>query len=358
MNDLWKPNKQRLFATLNGEIPDRVPTFEVLIEARNVNAILGRDVGSTMAASRGASDADVYLAPPMDPKDYIEVNNYTGQDSLVLESLWAPFKIEDEDGKLHSIEHGYAKSWEDLDKIILPDWNLDILPRKQYLEEYVKAAKETDMAVTYMTGAFYQYCYQFLVGFQDFCALIYEDRELLEKIMDLTLDYYIKITEVAINAGVDILFFADDVAYKTGTFVHPAMFKELWFPRMKKLINMAREAGLPVLFHSCGNLNSILDSVICELDIDCLYPIEPYSMDIYKIKPQYENKFCIAGNLDIAGPLALGTPEQAYEAAKRLITALKPNGRYIFASSHSITDDIPPENYAAALQALRNYGIY
>ncbi len=358
MSDVWKPNKERLLATLRGEIADRIPTFEVLVEERNVDAILGRKVGSTMAASRGASDADVFLAPPMDPKDYIEVNKFTGQDSLVLESLWAPFKIEDETGKLHSIEHGFVKKREDISKVIVPDWELDIAPRKKYIEQYVAAAKQENMAVTYMTGTFFQYCYQFFVGFEDFCAMVYEDRELLQDILNLTMEYYTKMTEVAINAGVDIMFFADDVAYRTGTFVNPSLFKELWFPHMKKLIDMTKEAGLPVMFHSCGNLNDIMDDVICELGIDCLYPVEPYSMDIYKIKPKYEKDFCIAGNLDIAGPFATGTAEEAYEEAKKLIVALKPGGKYIFASSHSITDDIPPENYAAVLQAVRDYGIY
>ncbi len=358
MSELWKPDKNRLIATLRGEIPDRVPNFEVLMEERNVDAILGRKVGSTMAASRGASDADVFLPPPMSAKDYIEVVNYTGQDSLVLESLWAPFKVEDEEGKLHSAEHGVVKSWEDLDKIILPEWERDIIPRKKYLEEYVEAVKGTNIGVTYMTGTFFQYCYQFLVGFEDFCAMVYEDRELLETIMDTAMDFYVKMTEIAINAGVDVMFFADDVAYRTGTFMNPQVFKELWFPRMKKLIDMAKEAGLPVMFHSCGNLNDIMEDVIAQLGIDCLYPVEPYCMDIYDIKPRYESQFCIAGNLDIAGPFAFGTPEEAYDAAKELIFRLKPNGRYIFASSHSITDDISPENYNAVLKALHDYGVY
>ena len=112
------------------------------------------------------------------------------------------------------------------------------------------------------------------------------------------------------------------------------------------------------MFHSCGNLTYILDSVISELGIDCLYPVEPYSMDIYDIKPRYQDRFCIAGNLDIAGPFANGTPEEAYDEAKKLISTLKVGGKYIFASSHSITDDIPPENFSAVLRALHDYGVY
>ena len=136
------------------------------------------------------------------------------------------------------------------------------------------------------------------------------------------------------------------------------MFEELWLERMQKLVKMGKDAGIPVIFHSCGNLNGIMDTVICKLGIDCLHPIEPYSMDIDAIKSEYQDQFCIAGNIDIAGPLAFGTPDEAYREAEKLITAMKPGGKYIFASSHSITNDIPPENFDAMLRALREVGVY
>ena len=42
--DLKKPNIERLLATMRGEIPDRVPNYEILIEARNVESQWSRDV--------------------------------------------------------------------------------------------------------------------------------------------------------------------------------------------------------------------------------------------------------------------------------------------------------------------------
>ena len=80
---LRKPDKDRTTAALLGQIPDRVPHFEVAIEDKVVKAILGRDVGSTLAASRGASDA--FFSPPMNPKDYVDIVNFTGQDVIGFE---------------------------------------------------------------------------------------------------------------------------------------------------------------------------------------------------------------------------------------------------------------------------------
>ena len=70
--DLKKPNKERLLATMRGEIPDRVPHYEILLEARNVKAILGKDVGTTMAASRGTT-ADALYARPLAAEYFAQI---------------------------------------------------------------------------------------------------------------------------------------------------------------------------------------------------------------------------------------------------------------------------------------------
>ena len=42
-NELKKPNIERLLTVMKGGIADRVPNYEILLEARNVKALLGRD---------------------------------------------------------------------------------------------------------------------------------------------------------------------------------------------------------------------------------------------------------------------------------------------------------------------------
>ncbi|MGI6113867.1 MAG: uroporphyrinogen decarboxylase family protein [Mahellales bacterium] len=354
---LRKPNIERLITVLKGGIADRVPNFEILIEDRNVTALLGRNAGNTLGASRGAGD-DAYVTPPMDPKDYIELCNIIGQDAIGIEALWTPVKYRDDKGDLHIINDGRIKTWEDAEKMVKPNWELDYAPRKRYIEEYVRAVKGTNIGVAFMVGCFFQACYQFICGFNDFLLMIYQDREFAEYMLDVCVEYYVKMVDIAVDAGIDVLYFADDIAFHSGTFVRPDIFKEIWLPRALKIMEPAKAKGLPIMFHSCGNLNGIMDSIITEMGIDCLNPIEPYSMDIFEIKEKYQDKFTISGNVDIAGPLAFGTPEETSKVVRELLERLKPGGKYILTSSHSITNDIPPENYRAMLDTLFEYGVY
>jgi histidinol-phosphatase (PHP family) len=61
-------------------------------------------------------------------------------------------------------------------------------------------------------------------------------------------------------------------------------------------------------------------------------------------------------DLDLAGVLARGTPEEVRADTREHIEALAGNGGYIVASSHSITDDVPPENYRAMIETAWRSG--
>ncbi len=358
MNDrLRKPDKERLLTTLRGGIPDRVPCFEILIEPKNVHALLGKDVGSTMAASRGATD-HVGVAPPMDPADFMEICQMVSLDAMTLEALWTPLKYRDDKGELHVVTDGRINDWESLEKAIKPDYLTDIKPRREIIRSYVEAARGSGIGVDLCVGAFFQCCYYFLCDFSEFLLKFHQDLSFVETMFDICVDYYTQVIEVGIEEGIDFLFLADDIAYKAGTFVAPGLFREVWLPRVQKLVKLGKEAGLPVMFHSCGNLNAIMDDIIMKMGIDCLNPIEPYSMDIYDIKKRYGGRLTLSGNIDIAGPLAFGTPEEVREDVRTHLERLMPGGHYILSTNHSVMDDVKPENYRAMIETCLEYGVY
>ena len=48
-----------------------------------------------------------------------------------------------------------------------------------------------------------------------------------------------------IKEGIDFLFVADDIAYKSGLFIQPAIFKPMWLPKLKRILEPLR------LFYLC-----------------------------------------------------------------------------------------------------------
>ena len=54
----------------------------------------------------------------------------------------------------------------------------------------------------------------------------------------------------------------------------------------------------------------------------------------------------------------MGTPEEVRQDTRIHIEALGPGGGYIVGSSHSVTDDVPPENFQAMIEATWEFGRY
>lgn len=354
---LMRPDIERLKTAIRGGTADRVPNFEICIEARNVESILGRRVGSTMAASRGVSPGGS-CSEPMDPLDYIEICRRVGQDAIGIEAGWVPFKSEDDAGNLHLVNDGRIKSLEDFEKVKKPSWELDYKPKFEQLKRYKSALQGTGIGLFFAPGCLFQGCYQFLIGFDDFFEKLYSERHFVEIVLDSCLEYYLRVTELALEVGIDLLWIGDDLAYKSGSFIDPEIYRSIWLPRMRKLVELGRQADIPIVFHSCGNVTNLIENVILELKIDCLNPIEPYCMNISDIKQRYGKRIAISGNIDIAGPLAMGTPDQVKEMVRAHVEKLKPGGGFVLSSSHSITDDIPPENFRAMIDAVIEYGEY
>ena len=110
--------------------------------------------------------------------------------------------------------------------------------------------------------------------------------------------------------------------------------------------------------HSCGFVEPLLPDMV-DAGIDCLDPIDPGAgLDLATIKRSHGGRICLKGNVDCAGVLPSGAPDEVAAATRECIEAAEANGGYILSSSNTIHRGVKPENYRAMLQALREYGKY
>ena len=121
-------------------------------------------------------------------------------------------------------------------------------------------------------------------------------------------DYFAELVRRAIAEGVDIVFLADDFAYNKGLFVEPRRFERLWRPHFDRIVEPAREAGKPILFHSDGKIDDAVEMLL-DMGVDCLNPMDPSGIDYRDYKRRYGHRVSLSGNIDITWPLVRGTPE-------------------------------------------------
>jgi len=352
-----QPNVERILASFEHRKTDRVPNFEILIEDKHASRLLGRTVGHTLGSAKGASE-DEYVTPPMAVQDYIEICQLIGQDAVGMEALWAPLKRRDGNGNLRIITDGSIHTWEQLEQVIPHSRELDIEPKRQYLREYVRACRGTGIGTTIMTVAPIMTPYQFIIGFEEFMVKLITDPDFVEKAISMCMDYYMDIVRMACEEGVSWIYIGDDIGGKGGLLMGPKFSRKYAIPCYERIVNLCNGYKVPVTLHSCGNAVDVIPDLI-DIGIVMYNPVEPTSgADIYEVYKKYGDKICLSGNIDIAGVLAFGTPAEVKKDVKEHVERLGASGGYILTSSHSITNDVPFENFMAMIAAGHQYGQY
>ncbi len=110
-------------------------------------------------------------------------------------------------------------------------------------------------------------------------------------------------------------------------------------------------------FHCCGNLDKVIPWLI-QMGFAAVQPVQPTCNDIYALKSRYAGRLCLIGNIDVAGCLSFGARDDVIREVRQHIDLLAGDGGYVCGSSHSITASVKPENYAAMVEAIIEYGIY
>ncbi|MHA1111899.1 MAG: uroporphyrinogen decarboxylase family protein, partial [Promethearchaeota archaeon] len=136
----------------------------------------------------------------------------------------------------------------------------------------------------------------------------------------------------------------------------PKDFKELFAPRLKKIVDAGHKHGMKVIMHSCGNLNLLWEDLV-STGIDALHPLEPTArMNLVELKRKTPNLTFI-GNVS-PQDLQDKDPEFIRDYTKKLMTEAKVDGRFMLSSGHSINPAVNLENYLAMRETHEKYAKY
>lgn len=354
-----EPDKGRLIATYRGEKTDRVPNFEILIEDQHVTKILGREASNTLSVggdvAKGADKTEGEIRP-MYPRDYIEVCKVIGQDCILLECLWTPIQQKKPDGSISWFFDKSFKSREDLKRVIWPG-EKEMNKTLGFVQEYIDAVKGTRIGVVLAGACIFQTLYEFVIGFQDSMIMLMDDEGLIIELIERSAEYYEKLFRRAVAMGIDILFIADDFAFNGGLMIPPKIFERIWRKSMERVIQPALDAGIPLKFHSDGKLDDAIDMLI-DMGFNCINPMDPYGIDYRDYKKRYGKRVTFSGNIDIEYPLVREKPEDVEKDVKEHCEVMMKGGRWEAASSHSIVNYIPHENFITMINAFHKYGRY
>ena len=113
--------------------------------------------------------------------------------------------------------------------------------------------------------------------------MLYDDRDLIEEVLEMSTVYHEIFVKKLLQYDLTFFCLCDDIAYKTGTVISPRVLRKMWLPRMNRLMSPIVNKGIPILYHSDGNIWEMIPDLL-DMGVNAINPIEPYGMDIIDVK--------------------------------------------------------------------------
>ena len=345
--------KERWEAVLRGEKPDRVPmdywgTAETTQKLLDHFQLPPQEIAKKLHIDIPFSASARYIGPELAPKTNIygiKSRDIEYGYGVYAEAITAPLA---EFETIKEIEENYvwpSADWWDTSNVaeeVLAnqDWPLRVggsEPMLTYKNLRGEAQAMMDLVlkpeiVHYCLGKLFDYAYE-------------TTRRLFEALPP--------------NIKPTFTYVAEDLGSQKYLMYSPEHIKEFLFPGMKRMIDLAHDAGAAAFHHDDGNITKILPDLI-ELGIDILNPIQwrADGMDRQWLKDQYGDKLVFHGAVDNQHTLPFGSPQDVHDEVIENIQILGKDGGFILAPCHNIQPNTSVENIITLYETGYEAGWY
>lgn len=349
--------KERVLRAFAHEKADRLPVFDVVNKPDMYVNLLGESNYESsgrkcvqLAKKLGMDAVTVHSAPYtclIPPKDQFDTAN------SFVDRFGLRFQVEDISWPLGMVL-GHREADEEF---------LQILKNAQITDEDVRQVKEAveeagdEIAVFGSVRGTFGFLF-IALGLENLTYAMYDEPELLLEIIEAADDFWTRLGLKLIEAGCTALYVANDMGMNGRTLISPDQLREFFFPSLRKQIATWKAAGGKVLFHSCGNVDAVLEE-LADMGIDALNNIQVHSgMDLASVKQRIGDKVAIVGNVDATGIMCGSDKALIDDAIRQVVETAGNDGGLIIATDHSFHEGIPQENVLYFLEKAREIGSF
>ncbi len=343
-------SKERWLAVLNREIPDRIPmdygaANEVTAKLKkHFGCATDADLFARLHIDRPMTVKPEYVGPPIAPgtdmygcrfKDmaygagiYEECVSHPLADFDTVEEIEAQYTWPTADWFDYSTLPAQARGHEDLPIRA---------GRSQPFQTYVNL-RGIEKAYIDLAGnrEYAEYCLDKLFDFA------YENtRRIFETIPDV----------------VTISYVAEDFGSQENLLFSPRIIRNIFVPRMKRMIDLVHEGGAYAFFHSDGAIREIIPNMIAA-GIDALGPLQwrAKGMDRAGLKADFGDQVILRGGVDNQQTIPFGSADDVRQEVLDNLRILGAGGGYILAPCHNMQPVTPIENVIALYETGYEYG--
>lgn len=220
---------------------------------------------------------------------------------------------------------------------------------------FVEKTNNEDYPTLLMIEGFFGILREWM-GLEQLLYTFFDDPKLVEDMMD-QMQYFMMgiLWRTTKDLRIDFIRFWEDMAYKTGPLISPAMVKKYMVPRYKSVVEFLHKKGIDIIhLDSDGNIDELIP-LWMDCGINFFWPMEVAAgMDAIKWRKKYGKNIILSGNIDKRA-LLKGKDAIREEVMSKVPYLLKTGG-YFPCLDHGIPPDVPLENYKYFINLLREIG--
>jgi len=193
-----------------------------------------------------------------------------------------------------------------------------------------------------------------LLGLVRHLMMYYDDPQLMHDINDhLATVWLAMLEEVVSRVDLDFVYVWEDMSFKNGPLISPALFQEFVVPYYQRITGFLKAHGVNVIFVDTDGDCSKLIPGFLEGGVTGLYPFEVQAgMDIVAIRKQYP-RLLIQGGLD---KLKVAQGKEAIDAElEAKLPAMLSQGGYIPYCDHLVQPGVSWGNFCYYRQRVKEY---
>jgi len=320
--------RERVLATLYHQETDKIPRFEIWIDA---------------------------LIEELGQGDPVSIYAKMGQDCVMMPTINPPKSNAwrdgvDEWGRLWEggiFVDGVVDTLDDLEKYT---------PALDYVEQFFDQNHIQEVRKTYP-----DHCLIFgthigpftagymAMGFKSFFSRLVKDPAFIHRLLAARTEWCITVYQKAASLGAEVLILGDDSGHGGGPMISPKMWREYIYPYHRQIVDAV---DVPVIWHSDGNVEPLLPMAI-EAGFVGFHGVDPMAgMNLSEIKQKFGRDLVLIGNVD-ARVLFSPDLEPVRREVDRCIDQGAPSGGYMIASCNSIYEGM---NLDAVVELFRYEG--
>lgn len=196
-----------------------------------------------------------------------------------------------------------------------------------------------------------------LTGMEKYLIDLMSEEEYIDALNDKVEEWTTGLAVQLVEAGVDAIWFGEDLGTQVSMLISPELWRESFRPRHERMIRKLREINpdIIIIMHSDGAVAPLLDDMI-EIGIDVYNPVQPNvpGSDPEELKQKYGGRINFFGGIDQQRLMPSGDIEELEREMKFRASVLGAGGGYLMAPAHIVQADVAADTVEAMVRIAKS----